>query len=69
MKEDASGVVVYDNENEKMLESHTLLCVHASGIPLLLHNSMNTYATSQENDNYVYHNSAMSLFLTGVRHL
>ena len=29
MKEDASEVVVYDNENGKMLRSHALLCVHA----------------------------------------
>ena len=31
MKEDASGVDVYDNEDGKMLGPHTLLCVHASG--------------------------------------
>jgi len=31
MKEDASGVEVYDNENGKTLGPHALLCVHASG--------------------------------------
>ena len=31
MKEDSSGVVVYDNENGKVLGPHALLCVHALG--------------------------------------
>ena len=31
MKENASGVVVYDNKNGKMLGTRALLCVHASG--------------------------------------
>ena len=31
MKEDASVVVVHDNENGKMWGPHSLLCVHASG--------------------------------------
>ena len=30
MKEDASKVVLNNNENEKMLGSHALLCAHAS---------------------------------------
>ena len=31
MKEDASGVVLNNNENGKMLGPHALLCVHALG--------------------------------------
>ena len=30
MKENARGVVIHDNEKEKMLRPHALLCVHAS---------------------------------------
>ena len=45
MKENASEVVVYDNENGKMLGPHALLCAHAQGIHLLLHDSTNVYAT------------------------
>ena len=63
MKEDASWVVVYDHENEKMLGPHALLCVHASGISLLLHDSMDAYATRQGSDHYVYHNAAMTIII------
>ena len=31
MKEDARGVVIHDNEKGKMLGTHLLSCVHASG--------------------------------------
>ena len=30
MKENVRGVVIHDNEKEKMLGPHALLCVHAS---------------------------------------
>ena len=63
MKEDASGVVVYDNENEKMLGPHALLCVHASGIPLLLHDSTDAYTRRQRNYHYVYHNATMMVVI------
>ena len=61
MKEDASGVVVYDNENGKMLGPHALLCAHASGILLLLYDTMAVHATRQGNDFYVYHNAAKTV--------
>ena len=54
--EDASGVVLYDNENGKMLGPHALLYAHASGIPLLLHNSTDAYTTRQGNNHYIHHN-------------
>ena len=31
MKEDASGIILNDSENGKMLGSHALLCAHAWG--------------------------------------
>ena len=31
MKENAREVLIHDNEKEKMLRPHALLCVHASG--------------------------------------
>ena len=71
MKKDVSGVVVYDNENGKMLGPHALLCVHALGlmhycvfmhwgILFLFHNSTDAHTTKQGNDHYVYHNAAMT---------
>ena len=43
-----------------MLESHALLCVHASGVPLLLRDNTDAYATRQKNNNdYVLHMSLL----------
>ena len=55
----ARGVVLNDNENEKMLGPHTLLCDHALGIPLIIHDSTSAYVTRQGNNHYVYYNAAM----------
>ena len=61
MKEDASEVVLYDNENRKMLN----YCVFMhQGIPLLFHDSTDAYATRQENDHYVYHNVVMTVVIS-----
>ena len=60
-KEDTSGVVLFDNENGKMLGPHALLCAHASGDTPSFHDSTDAYATRQENDHYVYHNTIVTV--------
>ena len=56
----ASRVVLNDNENGKRLGPHALLCAHALGDTLTLHDSTNKYVTRKENDHYGYHNVVMT---------
>ena len=36
-----------------------LMCAHALGYPLFLHDGTDAYTTMQENDHYVLHNAAV----------
>ena len=67
MKENASCVALNDNENEKMLGPHALLCAHTLGDTSSSIYIIDAYATRQGNAHYVYHNTG-SLFLTSVLH-
>ena len=53
MKEDTSGIVLNDNEMKKCRGLvHYCVLMHW-GIPFILHDSTDAYATRQENDHYV----------------
>ena len=55
----ASGVVLNDNKNGKILGPHALRVLMHWGIPLFHHEGTDTYTTKQVKYHYVLHNAAV----------